>query len=40
MLEFLPYDDSDKSEFSEERFHSYLSRLNDEIIEEKRRMEP
>jgi len=23
MLELLPYDDSDKSEFSEERFHSY-----------------
>ena len=40
MLEFLPYDDSDKSEFSEGRFHSYLSRLNDEIIEEKRRTEP
>ena len=33
MFELLPYDDSDKSEFSEERFHSYLSRLNDEIID-------
>jgi hypothetical protein len=40
MLELLPYDDSDKSEFSEERFHSYLSRLNDEIIEEERKKEP
>ena len=40
MLELLPYDDSDKSEFSEERFHSYLSRLNDEIIEEDRKKEP
>ena len=40
MLELLPYDDSDKSEFAEERFHSYLSRLNDEIIEEERKKEP
>ena len=40
MLEFLPYDDSDKSEFSQERFHSYMSKLNDEIIEERRRAEP
>jgi hypothetical protein len=40
MLELLPYDDSDKSEFSEERLHSYLSRLNDEIIEEERKKEP
>ena len=40
MFELLPYDDSDKSEFSEERFHSYLSRLNDEIIEEERKKEP
>ena len=40
MLELLPYDDSDKSEFSQERFHSYLSELNNEIIEEKRRTEP
>ena len=40
MLEFLPYDDSDKAEFSQERFHSYLSKLNDEIIEERRRTEP
>ena len=31
---------SDKSEFSQERFHSYLSKLNDEIIEERRRTEP
>ena len=37
MLEFLPYDDSDKSEFSQEGFHSYMSKLNDEIIEERRR---
>ena len=37
MLEFLPYDDSDNSEFSQERFHSYMSELNDEIIEERRR---
>jgi len=35
MLELLPYDDSDKPEFSEERFHSYLSRL-----EEERKKEP
>ena len=40
MLELLPYDDSDKSESSQERFHSYLSELNDEIIEERRRTEP
>ena len=40
MLELLPYDDSDKSEFSQERFHSYLSGLNNEIIEERRRTEP
>ena len=40
MLEFLPYDDSDNSEFSQERFHSYMSKLNDEIIEERRRAEP
>ena len=40
MLEFLPYDDSDKPYFSEGRFHSYLSSLNDEIIEERRRTEP
>ena len=25
MLEILPYDDSDESEFSQERFHSYLT---------------
>ena len=37
MLEILPYDDSDNSEFSQERFHSYMSKLNDEIIEERRR---
>ena len=37
MLELLPYDDSDNSEFSQERFHSYMSELNDEIIEERRR---
>ena len=24
MLEILPYDDSDNSEFSQERFHSYI----------------
>ena len=35
MFEILPYDDSDKSEFSHERFHSYMSKLNDEIIEER-----
>jgi hypothetical protein len=40
MLELLPYDDSDKSEFSQERFHSCMSKLNDEIIEERRRAEP
>jgi len=41
MFELLPYDNSDKSEFSEERFHSFLSQLHDEIIEEeKRREEP
>ena len=41
MLELLPYENSDKSEFSEERFHGFLSALNDEIIEEeKRRKEP
>ena len=40
MFELLPYDNSDKSEFSEERLHSYLSGLNDEIIEEKRKKEP
>ena len=40
MLEILPYDDSDNSEFSQERFHSYMSKLNDEIIEERRRAEP
>ena len=27
MLEILPYDDSDNSEFSQERFHSYMSEL-------------
>ena len=40
MLELLPYDDSDKSEFSQEGFHSYMSKLNDEIIEERRIEEP
>jgi hypothetical protein len=41
MFELLPYDNSDKSEFSEERFCEFLSDLNDEIIEEeKRREEP
>ena len=41
MFELLPYDNSDKSEFSEERFHNFLSELNDEIIEEeKRRKKP
>ena len=40
MLELLPYDDSDKSVFSQEGFHSYMSKLNDEIIEERRRAEP
>ena len=39
MLEFLPYDDSDKSEFSEERLHGFLSELHDEIIEEEKRKE-
>ena len=27
MLEILPYDDSDNSEFSQERFHSYICLL-------------
>jgi uncharacterized membrane protein YccC len=40
-MELLPYENSDKSGFSEGRFHSFLSELNDEIIEEeKRREEP
>ena len=37
MFELLPYEDSDKSEFSEGMFHSFLSTL---IEEEKRREEP
>ena len=41
IFELLPYDNSDKSDFSEERFHNFLSELHDEIIEEeKRREEP
>ena len=41
MLELLPYENADKPEFSEERFHGFLSALNDEIIEEeKRRKQP
>jgi hypothetical protein len=34
MLELLPYENSDKPGFSEGRFHSFLSELNDEIIED------
>ena len=41
MFELVPYENSDRSEFSEEGFHGFLSDLNDEIIEEeKRRKEP
>ena len=41
MFELLPYDYSDRSEFSEERLHGLLSDLNGEIIEEEeRRKEP
>ena len=41
MFELLPYDYSDRPEFSEEGFHGFLSDLNDEIIEEeKHRKEP
>ena len=39
IFELLPYDNSDKSDFSEERFHNFLSELNDEIIEEERHKE-
>ena len=31
MFELLPYDNSDRSEFSEEGFHNFMSKLNDEI---------
>ena len=41
MFDLVPYENSDRSEFSEEGFHGFLSDLNDEIIEEeKRRKEP
>ena len=41
MFELVPYENSDRSEFSEEGLHGFLSDLNDEIIEEeKRRKEP
>ena len=45
MLELLvelegPYENSDKSDFSEEGLHSFLRKLNDEIIEERRIEEP
>jgi hypothetical protein len=41
MFELVPYENSDRPEFSEEGFHGFLSDLNDEIIgEEKRRKEP
>ena len=41
MFELVPYENSDRSEFSEEGLHGFLSDLNDEIIEEeKRREEP
>ena len=33
MFELLPYDYSDRPEFSEERLHGLLSDLNGEIIE-------
>ena len=37
MFEFLPYDDSDKPDFSGEVFHGFLSDLAGEIIEEEER---
>ena len=41
MFDLVPYENSDRSEFSEEGLHGFLSDLNDEIIEEeKRRKEP
>ena len=45
MLELLvelegPYENSDESDFSEEGLHSFLCKLNDEIIEERRIEEP